>query len=127
MPHLAVYAVETDLAGNESALIASLTDAVAAVYGDWAREIAVVQLIGVPAGRWGIGGVPAADPSPRVVFGIREAAFERPDAARIVAGLVAGVTDAVVAVLGERVRPGVEVDLVGLPAERTGVGGVVAA
>jgi phenylpyruvate tautomerase PptA (4-oxalocrotonate tautomerase family) len=125
MPHLTVHVLEGDLVGRETALIEALTDAVVAVYGDWARDIAVVQLIGLPPNRWGIGGKPAETPSPSVTFGIREAAFGRPDAQDIVARLISGVTDAVVAVFGERVRSGVTVELVGTPAGRSGVGGVV--
>ena len=125
MPHLSVHVLESDLAGREEELIAKLTDAVAAVYGEWARSIAVVQLIGVPPNRWGIGGEPAKAPAPHVTFGIREEAFSRPDADEIVARLVSGVTDAIVDVFGERVREGVTVELVGQPAARTGVGGVV--
>ncbi|GHF20691.1 hypothetical protein GCM10017786_63220 [Amycolatopsis deserti] len=127
MPHLTVHVLESDLAGRETELIEGLTEAIVAVYGEWAREIAVVRLVGVPANRWGIGGKPAVAPAPSVTFGIREAAFERPDAGDLVARLVAGVTEAVVAVFGERVRPGVTVELVGTPTGRTGVGGVVAA
>ena len=127
MPHLRVHVLESDLAGCELALIEKLTDAVVAVYGDWARDIAVVQLIGLPPHRWGIGGRPAEAPSPSVTFGIEEAAFGRPDADEIVARLVSTVTDAVVDVFGERVRAGVTVELVGTPAGRTGIGGVVAA
>jgi phenylpyruvate tautomerase PptA (4-oxalocrotonate tautomerase family) len=125
MPHLSVRVLEDDLAGREAALIGRLTDAVAAVYGDWARDIAVVQLIGLPPGRWGIGGMPAQAPSPSVTFGIRETAFSRPDAGEIVARIISGVTDAIVDVFGERVRSGVTVELVGTPAGRTGTGGVV--
>jgi phenylpyruvate tautomerase PptA (4-oxalocrotonate tautomerase family) len=125
MPHLTVHALESDLAGRETALIEKLTDAVVAVYGDWARSIAVVRLIGLPRNRWGIGGAPAQAPAPSVTFGIREAAFGRPDAHEIVTRLVSGVTDAVVDVFGERVRAGVTVELVGTPAGRTGVGGTV--
>ncbi|HEY2949893.1 MAG TPA: hypothetical protein VGJ53_16085 [Micromonosporaceae bacterium] len=102
-----------------------MTDAVVAVYGEWARSIAVVQLIGLPPNRWGIGGTPAQAPSPSVTFGIKEAAFSRPDADEIVARLVSGVTDAIVDVFGERVRAGVTVEVVGTPAGRTGIGGVV--
>jgi phenylpyruvate tautomerase PptA (4-oxalocrotonate tautomerase family) len=127
MPHLTVHALESDLAGREGELIEELTDAVVAVYGEWARSIAVVLLIGLPANRWGIGGVPARTPSPAVTFGISEAALSRPDADEIVARLVSGVTDAIAAVLGERVRAGVTVELIGAPAGRTGVGGVIAA
>ena len=125
MPHLTVHAPESDLAGREPDLIAALTDAVVAVYGGWARDIAVVHLVGVPAGRWGVGGEAAPSFAPAVAFGIREAVFARPDADEIIARLVAGVTDAVVAVIGERVRPGVTVELVGEPAGRTTVGGVL--
>ena len=125
MPHLIVYASESDLTGREGELIAALTDAVVAVYGEWARDIAVVQMIGLPDGRWGIGGRPAEDPAPRVTFGIKEAAFTRPDAEELVARLTAGVTEALVAVFGERVRSGAAVELVGVPAGRSSVGGKV--
>ncbi|MCA2216050.1 hypothetical protein [Jidongwangia harbinensis] len=125
MPHLSVHVLESDLAGRETVLIEKLTDAIVAVYGDWARSIAVVQLIGLPPHRWGVGGAPARSPAPSVTFGIKEAAFSRPDADEIVARLVSGVTDAVVDVFGERVRAGVTVELVGTPAGRSGIGGVV--
>jgi phenylpyruvate tautomerase PptA (4-oxalocrotonate tautomerase family) len=126
MPHLTVYAVEDDLAGREPHLIAGLTEAVVAVYGEWARDVAVVLLVGLPPGRFGIGGKPAAAPAPFVQFGIREAVFARPDAADVVTRLIAGVTDAIVAVLGERVRPGLTVEFTGTPDGRTGVGGALA-
>ena len=126
MPHLSVHVLESDLNGRETALIRKLTDAVVAVYGEWARAITDVRLIGLPSHRWGIGGAAAQAPAPSVTFGIREAAFARPDADEIVARLVATVTDAIVDVFGERVRAGVTVELVGVPAGRTGVGGVVA-
>jgi phenylpyruvate tautomerase PptA (4-oxalocrotonate tautomerase family) len=127
MPHLTAHVLENDLRGREADLIEALTDAVVDVYGDWARDIAVVQLIGLSANRWGIGGKPTQAPSPRVTFGVREAALNRPDAQEIVARLVSGVTEAVVGVFGERVRSGVTVELVGTPAGRTAVGGIVAA
>ncbi|HVV24105.1 MAG TPA: tautomerase family protein [Pseudonocardiaceae bacterium] len=126
MPHLTVHVLEDDLAGRETDLITALTDAVVAVYGEWARDIAVVHLVGVPAGRWGVGGEPAATPAPSITLRVREAAFGRPDAREIVARLVAGLTDAIVSVFGERVRPGVTVGLVGTPEGRTGVAGQVA-
>ena len=125
MPHLTVHAPESDLAGRESDLIEALTGAVVAVYGDWARDLAVVHLVGVPASRWGVGGKAGRSFAPAVTFGIREAAFARPDADEVVGRLVAGVTDAVVAVFGERVRPGVTVDLVGTVSGRSAVGGVL--
>lgn len=126
MPHLDVYALDSDLTGREAPLIEGLTGAVVAVYGEWAREGVVVRLIGVPHGRWGVGGRAATAAAPTVTFGIREAAFSRPDAPDVVARLIGGVTDAIVAVLGEPVRAGLVVDLVAEPAGRTGVGGVVA-
>ncbi|MEU1664378.1 hypothetical protein ABZ547_12310 [Streptomyces sparsogenes] len=127
MPHLTVHVLESDLASRETDLIEALTDAVVAVYGEWARDIVDVRLIGLPAGRWGIGGKPAKAPAPSVTFGIKEAAFSRPDAEEIVARLISEVTDAVVAVVGERVRSGVSVELVGAPAGRSGIGGVLVA
>jgi phenylpyruvate tautomerase PptA (4-oxalocrotonate tautomerase family) len=122
VPHLSVDVLESDLAGNESALIARLTDAVVDVYGPWAREIAVVRLHGVPSARWGIGGVPAVAPAPSVTFGIKEAAFARPE---MIAALASGVTDAIAGVLGAHVRDGVTVEFVGSPDGRTAVGGTV--
>jgi phenylpyruvate tautomerase PptA (4-oxalocrotonate tautomerase family) len=125
MPHLTVHALESDLEGHEPELIAALTEAVVAVYGEWAREIAVVLLIGVPAARFGIGGKPASAPAPRVTFGIRAAVFDRPDATDVLSRLTAGVTDALAGVVGEQVRAGVTVEFVGSPDGRTGVGGVL--
>lgn len=122
MPHLSVYAAETDLAGREQELIAALTDAVAAVYGDWARPIAVVRLHGVPAGRWGIGGTPAAAPAPAVTFGIKEAAFTRPE---MIEHLAEGVTGALATVLGEHHRAATTVDFTGTAPGRSAVGGVL--
>jgi phenylpyruvate tautomerase PptA (4-oxalocrotonate tautomerase family) len=122
VPHLSVDVLESDLAGQESALIAHLTDAVVDVYGPWAREIAVVRLNGVPAARWGVGGVPAVTPPPAVTFGIKEAAFERPD---MIAALAAGVTDAIAGVLGAHVRDGVTIDFVGTRDGRTAIGGKI--
>jgi phenylpyruvate tautomerase PptA (4-oxalocrotonate tautomerase family) len=125
MPHLTVHVLEEDLVGRESELISALTYAVIDVYGERLREDAVVQLIGLPRGRWGIGGRSVEAASPAVTFGIREEAFARPDASQRIARLVAGVTDAVTSVFGEQVRAGVRVELVGNPAGRTAVGGIL--
>jgi phenylpyruvate tautomerase PptA (4-oxalocrotonate tautomerase family) len=125
MPHLSVHVLESDLAGRETALMQQLTDAIVAVYGEWARSLVVVRLIGLPPNRWGIGGVPAQAPSPSVTFGIKDTALSRPDADEVVARLVAGVTDAIVHVFGERVRADTMVEFVTTPAGRTGIGGVV--
>ncbi|MGV9635588.1 tautomerase family protein [Nocardia rhamnosiphila] len=127
MPHLTVHVLERDLAGREAGLIDGLTDAVVEVYGDWARDIVDIRLIGLPDGRWAIGGVPVTKSAPSVTFGIKEAAFERADGPEIVSRLISGVTDAIVSVFGEEVRSGVAVEFVGTQAGRTGIGGVLAA
>ena len=127
MPHLTVYAPESALIDREAPLIAALTDAVAEVYGEWAREHAVVLLIGVPPGRWGQGGKAAESPAPRVTFGIRASVFDRPDAADILSRLTAGVTDAIASALGDHFRPQVTVEFAGTPDGHTGVGGVLVA
>jgi phenylpyruvate tautomerase PptA (4-oxalocrotonate tautomerase family) len=125
MPHLTARVPEAQLAGREQALITALTDAVAEVYGQWAREIVVVYLDGVPQGRWGIGGRAADDAAPAITFGIREAALSRPGGGEVAARLVAGLTDAVAGVLGEQTRVGTRVELVGTPEGRTGIGGTI--
>ena len=127
MPHLTVRVPEAQLAGNEPALIDALTDAVVQVYGEWARDIVVIHLDGVPRGRWAIGGRAVDDAAPAITFGIREAALTRPDGHEIAARLVAGVTDAVAKVLGEQTRAGTSVELVATPAGRTGLGGTISA
>ena len=126
MPHVTARVPEARLAGNEPALIAALTDAVVAVYGEWARDLVVVHLDGVPRGRWGIAGRVADDPAPAITFGIREAALTRPGGKEIAARLVAGLTDAMAGVLGEQLRGAVSVELVATPEGRTGLGGVIA-
>jgi phenylpyruvate tautomerase PptA (4-oxalocrotonate tautomerase family) len=126
MPHLTVRVPEAQLAGREPALITALTEAVAQVYGEWARDIVVVHLDGVPEGRWGIGGRAAGDAAPAITFGIREAALTRPGGDEVAARLVAGLTDAVAGVLGEQTRGGTSVELVGTPEGRTGIGGRIA-
>ena len=126
MPHLTVHALEGDLAGRDAALAEALTDSVVSVYGPWARELVNVQLIGLPAGRWAVGGQFVQSVPPAVTFGVREALFTRPDAGELVSRLIASVTDAVASVFGEQCRAGITVELVATPAGRTGVGGVLA-
>ena len=125
MPHLTVHALEGDLAGREAALAKALTDSLAAVYGEWARELITVQLVGLPVGRWAVGGrlVPAV--SPAVTLGVREAMFARSDADELVRTLIAALTDAVASVLGEQSKLRTRVELVATPAGRTGVGGLL--
>ena len=126
MPHLTARVPEARLAGNEPALITALTDALVEVYGEWAREIVVVHLDGVPQGRWGIGGKAVDDAAPAITFGIREAALTRPGGDKTAARLVAVLTDAVGSVLGEQARRGTSVELVATPPGRSGVGGAMA-
>jgi phenylpyruvate tautomerase PptA (4-oxalocrotonate tautomerase family) len=126
VPHLDVYALDTDLAGREEALIEALTEAVAGVYGEWARPVVAVRLFGLPANRWGIGGRPSAASAPTVTFGIRADVLERPDSPAILAilaGLAAGVTDALAGVLGSDVGDAVTVEFVGRSPDRVAVGG----
>ena len=126
MPHVTARVPEAQLAGREPALITALTDAVVQVYGEWAREIVVVHLDGVPQGRWGIGGKAVDDAAPAITFGIREAALTRPGGDETAARLVAVLTDAVASVLGEQARGGTSVELVATPPGRSGVGGAMA-
>jgi phenylpyruvate tautomerase PptA (4-oxalocrotonate tautomerase family) len=126
MPHLTVHALEADLAGRESALAESLTDAVVDVYGEWARELVTIRMVGMPTHRSFVAGRVLDAVAPSVTFGISESAYPRPDADTIVANLIARVTDAVASVFGEATRAGIRVELVATPADRSGVGGVVA-
>jgi phenylpyruvate tautomerase PptA (4-oxalocrotonate tautomerase family) len=126
MPHVTARVPEAQLAGREPALITALTEAVVQVYGEWARDLVVIHLDGIPRGRWGIGGRTADDAAPAITFGIREAALTRPGGHETAARLVAAVTDAVADVLGEQARGGTSVELVATPEGRSGVGGVIA-
>lgn len=126
MPHLTVHALEGDLAGREAALAEALTDSVAAVYGQWARELVTIHLIGLPPGRWAVGGQLVQNVSPAVTFGVRQAMFARQDADELVRKLIASVTDAIAAVFAEQNRAGITVELVATPPGRTGIGGLLA-
>jgi phenylpyruvate tautomerase PptA (4-oxalocrotonate tautomerase family) len=124
MPHFSVQIREADLDGTtEPRLIRALTDAVAAVYGEWARAVAVVDLFGIPQGRSGIGGLPTDVNAPIVTLTTREGALHRPEIPDAAARLIASITDAVVTVFGEAVRPHVTVLVIGIPSGRSGVGG----
>lgn len=127
MPHLTARVPEAQLAGREPALITALTDAVAGVYGEWARGLVVVHLDGIPRGRWGIGGLTVDDASPAITLGIREAALTGPGGNEIAARLVAGLTEAVASVLGEQARGGTSVELLATPEGRAGLGGAISA
>lgn len=127
MPHFTVQIHEEQLDDKtEPALIRSLTEAVASVFGDWARKVAGVELRGVPRSRWGAGGEQGGPNAPVVTLSMREGAFHHPEYENAPARLIAAITDAVVEVYGESVREHVVVALSGVPAGRSGVGGEVA-
>jgi phenylpyruvate tautomerase PptA (4-oxalocrotonate tautomerase family) len=124
VPHFTVHAVDDDLDGREPELIHALTEAVVLVYGERARQLVGVQLIGLPLRRWGIGGRPAARVAPSVTLTMREPALSMPGAGDPPARLIESITDAVSAVCGEHLRAEIVIEIVGIPAGRSGVGGV---
>ena len=120
MPHFNVHMYEESLDGVvEGATIRALTDAVVAVYGERARSLAVVEILGVPRSRWGIGGAPAPDHRRIVTLHMREPALIEDAPAR----LIATITDAMADVLGDSVRDHLVVTIVGIPTGRSGVAG----
>ena len=124
MPHVTVYSLEPQLAGRENELIARLTGAVVSVYGEQIRQHVAVQLIGLPVGRWALGGVPLAEVAPLVTLAIRERALTRPDGEEhVAAALAAAVTDALVEVFGEIHRAGTLVDLLARADDHVAIGG----
>ncbi|MBH5333579.1 hypothetical protein IHE55_01665 [Streptomyces pactum] len=126
MPHFQVRVAEQHLDGTaEPKLIAGLTDAVTQVFGERMRALVVVELFGVPDGRWGVGGVPVDGPAPDITLHMREGAFHRPEIPDAPARLIAAATEAVTAALGATLGAGATVRLVGVPAGRSGVGGQV--
>ncbi|KPH97396.1 hypothetical protein OK074_6554 [Actinobacteria bacterium OK074] len=128
MPHFMVHMPEEDLDGKvEAELVRALTDGVAEVLGEWARGVAVVELFGVPRGRGGVGGKPVGDgpAAPVVTLNLRERALTHPQLPDAPAQLIHALTEAVTGVLGEAVRGGVTVTLVGVREGGWGVGGVV--
>ncbi|MFG3252306.1 tautomerase family protein [Streptomyces sp. NPDC048172] len=125
MPHFDVRIREEALDGSvEPKLIRGLAEAVASVYGERFFELAAVEIFGIPDGRWGVGGAPSRDSAPVITLRLREAAFA-PEHADKPARLIAAVTDAAVAALGEEIRKRVTVILVPVPPGRSGVGGEV--
>ena len=126
MPHFNVHMLDETLDGrNGPKIIRALTDAVVNVYGEHARPLVVVELFGVPRGRLGVGGVPVSDNVPIVTLNMREPALTRPTIDDVPARLIASITDALVDVFGEDIRPRVNVLVVGIPTGRSGVGGNV--
>jgi phenylpyruvate tautomerase PptA (4-oxalocrotonate tautomerase family) len=122
MPHFTVDMWEEALDGQvEPAIIRALTDSVVRVYGERARSLAVVGLRGVPRSRWGVGGAPAGDHRPVVTLSMREPALHMVDDAP--ARLISAITDAMVEVLGDGLRPHLTVMIEGIPTGRSGVAG----
>ena len=126
MPHFNVQMFEEALDGSvEATIIRALTDAVVRVYGERARPLVVVELIGIPRRRWGLGGVPAEANLPIVTLNMREPALNMPTIDDAPAQLIASITDGMVEVFGEHIRKHVNVLVVGIPRGRSGVGGDV--
>ena len=122
MPHFNVHMFEEALDGKvEPATIRALTDALVSVYGERARELAVVEIFGIPRRRWGIGGAPAVEHRPTVTLHMREPALHLVDDAPD--RLIASITDAMAGVLGDDVRHHLAVTIVGIPTGRSGVAG----
>ena len=124
MPHFNVHMFEEALDSEvERATIRALTDALVEVYGERVRELAVVEIIGIPRHRWGIGGTPATEHRPTVTLHMREPALHRVDDAP--RRLIASITDAMARVLGDDIRAHLGVTVVGIPVGRSGVAGEV--
>ncbi|MEU9043751.1 MULTISPECIES: hypothetical protein [unclassified Kitasatospora] len=127
MPHLSLHIREESLdATVEPRLIAALTEAVATVFGEQARPMVAVELIGVPQRRRGIGGVPTGEAAPVVALSMREAAYHLPHVPDAPARLVAAVTEAITGTLGEAAGRQTVVTVEGVAAGRSGIGGQVA-
>ena len=121
MPHFTVHLPEAALTEQTApAIIHHLTEAAVGVYGDWAREIAVVDLFGVPAGRTGVGGQPDEAAPPVVTLTSREGALVREG---VPAALIAAIASAMGEALGADAGARVTTTLTGVPAGRSGVGG----
>ncbi|MFJ9706172.1 hypothetical protein [Streptomyces sp. NPDC101234] len=127
MPHFTVHISETALDGHaEDGLIRGLADAVGSVYGERFGKLVAVDLIGIPPHRRGTGGAVTGQAAPNVTLSLREAAYRHPQVPDAPARLIAAITDAVAAVLGEEVRDQTTVGLLSVPEGRSGVGGRVA-
>jgi phenylpyruvate tautomerase PptA (4-oxalocrotonate tautomerase family) len=125
VPHFNVHMFEEALDGEvEPATIRALTDALVEVYGERARELAVVEILGIPRHRCGIGGTPAVEHRPTVTLHLREPAIHLVDDAP--ERLIAAITDAMARVLGDDIRAHLAVTIVGIPTGRSGVAGQVA-
>jgi phenylpyruvate tautomerase PptA (4-oxalocrotonate tautomerase family) len=126
MPHFTVHLLEETLDSSvERQVIEALTDAVVGVYGAQARQLVVVELFGVPRGRWGVGGVAIERIEPVVTLTMREPALHRATIDDVPARLIESITDAMTDVFGPDVRDHVHVQVVGIPTGRSGIGGAV--
>jgi len=127
VPHFQMHLFDETLDGTvEQGLVAGLTAAIAEVYGDDFAQLAVVELIGVPRHRWGVGGRTATDEAPVIELILREGAFSLPHVPDAEARLIAAITAGVGSVLGAGVAGRTTVQLTGVPRGRSGVGGVAA-
>ncbi|HEY3687927.1 MAG TPA: hypothetical protein VGL93_33120 [Streptosporangiaceae bacterium] len=127
MPHFTVVLGEEHLGGGaEKALISGLAEAVGAVFGERLRQVAVVEVFGVPPGRRGVGGVPATENAPVVTLNLREGAFHLPTVPDAEVRLITEISDAVGSAYDEGVRGRTTVQLFGIPPGRSGEGGEVA-
>lgn len=125
MPHFQVPVHEEELDGNvEGRLVQSLTEALVQVCGERARSMAVAAIFGIPRHRWGVGGVPGGVHAPVVSLHVREAALHLPGIDDAPRQLIRAITDAVVGPFGESIRDHIGVQLIGVPAGRSGVGEV---
>ena len=124
MPHFNVQVFEEVLDGQvEQKIIRALTEAVVKVFGERARSIAAVQITGIPRSRWGVGGSVAKEIAPIATLNIREVALHLPGVDSPINQLIGSVTDAMTEVFGESTRERVLVQILGIPAGRSGVGG----
>ncbi|RKN37178.1 tautomerase family protein [Streptomyces hoynatensis] len=126
MPHFSARIQEKALdEATVPALIGELTEAVVSVFGDWARPVAAVDVFGVPEGRLGVGGLPTGENAPFVTLHMREGALRHPEVENAPARLIAAITEALAKVFGEQAGRRAVVEIVGVPAGRSGVGGEV--
>jgi phenylpyruvate tautomerase PptA (4-oxalocrotonate tautomerase family) len=127
VPHFHVHVSEHTLDGTvEPKMIRALTDAVVDVYGERARDLAVVEIFRVPPGRWGRAGEPVTDgTAAQVTLNMREVALTRPDVEDAPRRLIAAITDAVAGVFDDSIRAQLNVVIVGIPQGRSGVAGEI--
>ncbi|MCW2749445.1 MAG: hypothetical protein JWR83_555 [Aeromicrobium sp.] len=126
MPHFSAHFVEETLTPEiEASLIHGLTEAVVKVYGEAARPLVVVEIVGTPRRRWGFGGHQPDHPAPVVELSMRESGLVRGDMQDAPGALITAITDAVGDVFGEEARRHATVGVSGTLPGRSGTGGEV--